>query len=545
MSARHIASTLAVAVPAAMIASAAAAQPAEARLEALERALAAQQQTIERQQAEIDQLRRQVQAGQPAPQQAAAAPTPAPASLETRVAALQAAADQQKLVEQDRARLSFVGGRPTIASPDGRNTMIFRGLVQMETANYGQAAEGPAATDFRRGSVGAGGRETNAAKDLSDGAYFRRARFGVEGVFNREFGYRLVYELAGSGTEGPARINDAWISYTGFAPFTLQIGAFSPPANMDDGTSPEDTLFVERATASELSRTLGGADGRLGIGVKTATARWMGALTLTSRTVNDAEVFDSQTAIVGRVGRLLLTSDDYNVHVGASGTYVFSPADMGSSAGAASRRTVRFRDRPEVRVDGARLVDTGPIAADHAFAAGAEFGAQYKNFYLQTELFRFGVDRPGAARTAKFGGYYVQGSWVLTGEPRRYNMASGSFQNPRPYSPFSRAGGRGAWELAARYSTVDLDFDSGIAGAANPVGGIRGGEQEIWTVGLNWYPNPNLKLMLNYLNIGVDRLNPAGPDNAAPFGAAPATPPVGVQIGQDAEAIVLRSQFSF
>ena len=39
----------------------------------------------------------------------------------------------------------------------------------------------------------------------------------MEGTFNRDFGYRFVGELAGSGTEGPARINDAWVSYTGFA----------------------------------------------------------------------------------------------------------------------------------------------------------------------------------------------------------------------------------------------------------------------------------------------------------------------------------------
>jgi len=43
----------------------------------------------------------------------------------------------------------------------------------------------------------------------------------------------------------------------------------------------------------------------------------------------------------------------------------------------------------------------------------------------------------------------------------------------------------------------------------------------------------------------VDRLNPAGPGNTAPFGAAPNTPPIGVQIGQDLDVIALRSQFSF
>ena len=118
----------------------------------------------------------------------------------------------------------------------------------------------PLSQDFRRGSVGAtANRETNAARDFSEGIYFRRARFGIEGNIARDFNYRLLLELGGAGTEGPTRINDAWIAYTGLAPFTLQLGAFSPPANMDDGTTPEDLPFIERASVSELSRTLGPA----------------------------------------------------------------------------------------------------------------------------------------------------------------------------------------------------------------------------------------------------------------------------------------------
>jgi len=51
--------------------------------------------------------------------------------------------------------------------------------------------------------------------------------------------------------------------------------------------------------------------------------------------------------------------------------------------------------------------------------------------------------------------------------------------------------------------------------------------------------------MFNYLRVDVDRLNPAGPGNLTPFGPAPATPPLGVQIGQDLDIFALRSQYSF
>lgn len=454
------------------------------------------------------------------------------------------------LADLDRPRVSIAGGRPTILSSDGRYSLSIRGLAQLDTGFYDQRSQGRPATDFRRGSVGAGSRENNAAQDLSNGANFRRARLGVEGVFDRDFNYRLMVEFGGSGTEGPARINDAWIAYTGFAPFTVQIGAFSPPANMDDGQSPEDQLFLERASAAELSRTLGGADGRVGIGVRGNGRRWFGAVTATGPTVNDAEAFDEQSAVVGRGGVLLLTDQDqvqntYNLQLGLNGTYVFNTPDQG--VGANPRAPIRFRDRPELRLDGTRLVDTGAIDADNVWTYGAELGAQYRQFYVQAEAFRFGLDRRDSALPdPRFQGGYAEASWVLTGEFRRYNGATGSFQNPRPYESFSpRNGGFGAFELAARYSYLDLDYGAGLAGAASPTGAIRGGRQEIVTLGLNWYLNSNFKLLFDYLHVDVNRLNPAGPGNLAPFGTGTATPPIGAQIGQKYDAWAVRSQFAF
>jgi phosphate-selective porin OprO/OprP len=458
-----------------------------------------------------------------------------------------AAAEPQKVAAPESPKLTFSNNRPTITAADGKSSFAVRANVQLDGAMYGEDKEGPLATDYRRGSVGAtANRENNAARDFSDGFYFRRARFGVEGTISSAFNYRLLLELGGSGTEGPTRINDAWIAYTGLAPFTFQLGAFSPPANMDDGTTPEDLAFLERASASELSRSLGGADGRIGLGLKANGKRWMSAFTITTRTVNDAEVFDGQLAAVGRAGGLIATGSDYNVHLGASGTYVFSPADLGSSA-SPPRHAIRFRDRPEIRVDSVRLIDTGAIDAAHASVLGMEFGANWKSFYLQGEHFWFDVERRGAAALPDpdFAGYYVQGSWMLTGESRRYNPVTGSFQNPRPKEIFSREGGAGAWELAARYSNMNLNFQEGAEGVATVPGGVRGGEQNVLTLGVNWYLNPNFKVMMNYLLIDVDRLNPAGPGNTAPFGASPATPPIGVEIGQDLNVIALRTQYSF
>jgi phosphate-selective porin OprO/OprP len=100
----------------------------------------------------------------------------------------------------------------------------------------------------------------------------------------------------------------------------------------------------------------------------------------------------------------------------------------------------------------------------------------------------------------------------LTGEPRRYDAGSASFRGLKPVHPLGKDGW-GAWEVAARYSNTDLAFDP-LAGAA--AGGVTGGEQNIWSVGLNWYPTAGLRFMLDYDNIQVNHVEaPAGDISAS------------------------------
>src|SRR5262249_44820020 len=139
---------------------------------------------------------------------------------------------------------------------------------------------------------------------------------------------------------------------------------------------------------------------------------------------------------------------------------------------------VRFQYQPEVKVDGMNLIDTGDIAAGHANVVGAEFAVLRRNLYMQAEAFRFGVRRkagePGG--DPHFLGFYAQGSWVLTGEQRRFDQARGAFLFPKPLRPVGK-GGWGAWEVAVRYSYMDLDYNAGAPGEPPPPGGIRGGKQ--------------------------------------------------------------------
>jgi phosphate-selective porin OprO/OprP len=100
----------------------------------------------------------------------------------------------------------------------------------------------------------------------------------------------------------------------------------------------------------------------------------------------------------------------------------------------------------------------------------------------------------------------------LTGETHKYNPAAAAYLGIVPEHPFSLAGGGwGAWEIAGRVSTVDLNDQLGTAT------GIAGGRQTIYTAGLNWYVNGNVRFMFDYLNGTVARLK--SPTNATDAGS--------------------------
>lgn len=442
--------------------------------------------------------------------------------------------------EATATTVSLANGRPTISTADGAFTASIRGVFQLDAAYYDQDAAGPLGSDFRRGSFGDAG-ENDHARDLSDGANFRRARLGIEGKAFGAFDYNFLYDFGGSGTEEAGKISAAWVQY-GFpvANLKLRIGAFSPPSGLEEAVSTNGSLFAERASPSETVRAIAAGDGRTAVALLASGDNWTGTAAITGNLIGTS-TFDEQTAFVGRLTYVPFRRDDALVHVGVNTSIVINPAAGGPDvAGAPAATNIRLRDRPEIRVDGTRLVDTGNIDADGLTAIGGEFGAQWKNLYVQTEYFDIKVDRKGALGDPDFSGWYAQAGWTITGEPRRYS--AGTFDAPRPAKPFDLKKGQwGAWELGLRYSRLDLNYLAGAPGTAPVAGAIRGGEQEIFTVGLNWYVNNVLRFQAAFQDVSVDRLSPGG----TAFGTGTATPPAGAQVGQDFNIYSLRTQYAF
>ncbi len=148
---------------------------------------------------------------------------------------------------------------------------------------------------------------------------------------------------------------------------------------------------------------------------------------------------------------------------------------------------------------------------------GAEFAVVWGAASIQSEYFHAFV-----TSGEQYHGAYVQLSFFLTGEHRGYNKSVKFFDRVHPFEPafWIDTGegccyGRGAWELTAGYSFVDLEDGADIAAAEQERAFVDG-----VILGVNWYLNPYSRVMFNYNHEATDFVNAATPEsNANIFGA--------------------------
>ncbi len=170
---------------------------------------------------------------------------------------------------------------------------------------------------------------------------------------------------------------------------------------------------------------------------------------------------------------------------------------VGSFYDADEETELRYRVQPSAHITDARVVNTGQIPADDADIVGLEAAAVFGPFSVQAEYITSLVSSD-AAEDPVFSGYYVYGSYFLTGESRKYKPGSGAFSRITPRSEFHLTeGGAGAWELALRCASVDLTDED-----------IEGGEPSDITLGVNWHLNPNVRVMFNYVYAAIWRTAP-------------------------------------
>jgi phosphate-selective porin OprO and OprP len=168
------------------------------------------------------------------------------------------------------------------------------------------------------------------------------------------------------------------------------------------------------------------------------------------------------------------------LHLGLSGRYA-----------GADNNTMRYRGRPESNVSD-YYVDTGHLSGDHAWHLGLETLWNEGPFSVLAEYNRAWVDSP-ASGNPEFSGYYITGSWILTGETRPYDRTVGYARRVMP------TGRWGAPELVARFAHEDLDD-----------GLVQGGKFNKTYLGLNWWATRRWKVGVGWGHTWLDRFGKTG-----------------------------------
>ena len=313
---------------------------------------------------------------------------------------------------------------------------------------------------------------------LDDLNAWRRKEFNVYGKTPWGVDFNIGYDPTGSG-----QWIDNFIRYSSAKTGDFRIGQFKTPVGWEETISSSATTFLERGLpvqAANMGR-------RLGVDwTYTGIPNWL----LYAAYFTGGDLAGDNKGH-GPAARVVWNPINHQpgqgsremgnvIHLGIAASRETREATT-DGRGIVTNPGARFRAKPEAGILGTRLVDTGNLAFPGGIdRLGLEAAWIHGPFMVQGEYLTFSTD-PRDKPTFRGDGYYVSGSWVVTGESRPYK--NGSIGNIRPMNDF------GAVEIALRYSQLDLND-----------GPVSGGKQNDWTIGANWYLGQHFKLQANYVH---------------------------------------------
>lgn len=319
--------------------------------------------------------------------------------------------------------------------------------------------------------------EEVVGENLNTGTEFRRARLYVSGTIYENVDFKAQYDFAG----GEAAFKDVYIALK-TALGKLTVGHFYAPFGLEEQTSSKYISTMERGLHNTFvpSRQTG-----FGLKNQVPDQEWwwgIGMFRSADDFGDDVENGEGEWFYSARfAGRPYVNEEgDQYLHVGASAMMINYPDEE-----------IRFRARPMVHIS-PRFVDTSTFDADEGTHLGLEAAFVSGPFHCQAEWVSAETEDDDSDVEPKFDAYTLQAGFFLTGETRPYKDSF--FDRVKPKTNWDGEGGTGAWELVASLSSIDLNDE-----------GIEGGEMDVLVLGLNWYLNPNTRIMLNWNRIDLDR----------------------------------------
>jgi len=345
-----------------------------------------------------------------------------------------------------------------------------------------------------------------------DGTDVRRFRLHLYGTFYDDIFFKLQPDFSvaskteqatnsGAPTATTSAYNqgltvglkDAYIAFLHDVPgATVRIGHYQEPFNLEEIDNDQDYTFMERGLNDAFAPSY-----QVGIMayhpiLDKRMTWWAGFF----RATDNPESLQDKGYVAGTNTAFSQFDGGYDATVRVTGLPVYEEdgnklIHLGFSATVRDPKTpVDFAAKPEMYL-ASNFVNTGPLKASQVTLQNGEFRGIYGPYAVLSEVTAAEVNRLGTG-DCYFNGGYVDASYMLTGEHLGYDRATGYDDRLIPFHPLGSykdgQRGWGAWQLAARFSWIDLSS-----------GSVQGGRLEDETIGLNWYLSPNVRLMFNYV----------------------------------------------
>lgn len=295
-------------------------------------------------------------------------------------------------------------------------------------------------------------------------ADWRRARLELSASFGEILDIRVDREFAG--TDGWRNV---WARIRPVDGVEIKGGNVIVPFSLEDMQSSNSIPFVERSLVNALTPKFG-----LGALATVSDDNWTisGGYFDDALDDEDGQATERGRGFAGRASFAPAKSRQGFLHLALAYEHrSFQPGE-----------TLSFSSNPGSLL-APSLISTGTIASPSKMDNfGGEFAYARKSLQVQGQYVKSKLKRDLDPKL-DYDGWYLQGSWMVTGERYRYSSRAGLPSGPN----IGKKGG--AVELAARYSELDLDDATLDSGQAKAI-----------TFAANWYINRNIRLMANYVH---------------------------------------------
>jgi phosphate-selective porin OprO/OprP len=340
---------------------------------------------------------------------------------------------------------------------------------------------------------------------LEDGIGFRRARLGAEGTIGSSSRWVSEFEFSG----GNVRFRDMFIGVTAVPVISqLKVGYFREPFSLEGATSSNFITFLERSPINQLDPARNWGVAAMWSPENERLVAAIGAFRDGTSNSGVSSGNDNRWSLTGRLTGLPIDEiDETNrlVHVGTAISLRQPFLDLVSYDHGSRNPLLVVSDNPP-----SPFLPPINIPSRSQQIYNVQFAAVNGPYSIQTEWYGTTIQQIGAG-TVFLHGFYVFGSYFMTGEHRGYNRKGGEFdrvavRRPIVKSPEGGATGIGAIEFVARFSLTDFASPHLPIPLSGNAEAEKGALLYDTTWGVNWYLNDYTRIMANYtLSIPVSQ----------------------------------------